>query len=178
MSQADAALRSLLDKQAIAEVLCRYARACDRADEGLLRSCFHTDSTHRHGGFEGSSVDFCTLAMKIILATKLEKHLVSNVLIELDGDLAIAESHYVAYHRQVNQRTGEEEDMFSGGRFIDRFERRSGEWRIGQRIGLIDYERFDPIAERGFRHLTAAQKSQRQPEDALYGLMPSLQGQR
>jgi hypothetical protein len=178
MSQPATALQSLLDKQAITEVLHQYARACDRADERLLRACFHPEATHKHGGFVGSSSDFCTLAMKIILGTKLEKHQVSNVLLELNGDVAIAESHYVAYHRQVNQRTGEEEDMFSGGRFVDRFERRDSEWRIAARVGLIDFERFEPVSERGFKQLTAAQKSQRQPDDALYQLLPSLQGKR
>ena len=170
----EAALAELLDRQAITEVLYRYARACDRADELLLRSCFHPDSQHRHGPFEGSSADFCTLAMKIILATRLEKHLVSNVMIELRGDVAFSECHYVAYHRQVNGRSGEEEDFFSGGRFLDRFERREGEWRIAQRVGLIDYERFEPVTDRGLRKLPAEARSRRRPEDELYRLLPSL----
>jgi hypothetical protein len=176
VSEPDAALQGLLDKQAIAEVLDRYARGCDRADEALLRSCFHANATHHHGQFEGTSAEFCTLAMNIILATRLEKHQVSNVLIELDGDRAVVESHYVAYHRQVNRRTSAEEDMFSGGRFIDRFERRNGAWRIAARVGLIDYERFEAVTERGFRNLVPAQKSRRQPDDELYTLLPSLRG--
>jgi SnoaL-like domain len=176
MTEADAALQGLLDKQAIAEVLHRYARGCDRADEALLRSCFHPESSHRHGAFAGTSADFCTLAMNIILGTRLEKHQVSNVLVELDGDRAVVESHYVAYHRQVNRSTSEEEDMFSGGRFIDRFERRNGAWRIAARVGLIDYERFDPVTERGVRSLAPALRSRRQPDDELYTLLPSLRG--
>lgn len=171
----ESALRTLLDKQAITEVLHRYARACDRADEQLLRSCFHPDSVHRHGRFNGTSADFCTLAMKIILGTKLEKHLVTNALIELEGDTAISESSYVAYHRQVNRETGEEEDFFSGGRFIDRFERRQGEWRIASRIGLIDYERFEPVTERGIAKLPASARSQRYPDDELYHMLGGTQ---
>ena len=41
-------LATLLAKQAITEVVVRYARAIDRLDEALLRSVFHPDSTHNH----------------------------------------------------------------------------------------------------------------------------------
>jgi 3-phenylpropionate/cinnamic acid dioxygenase small subunit len=172
----EAALAGLLDKQAITEVLYRYARACDRADEALLRSCFHPDSKHRHGRFEGTSADFVGFAMKIILGTRLEKHTMTNVLIELQGHAAIAESHYMAYHRQPNARTGEDEDFFTGGRFIDRFERRNGEWRIASRLGLVDYERFEAVTDRAIKNLPATARSQRAPDDELYRLMPSLRG--
>ncbi|MFO1377532.1 MAG: nuclear transport factor 2 family protein [Steroidobacteraceae bacterium] len=167
-------LQGLLDRQAITDVLNRYARACDRADEVLLRSCFHADSRHRHGGFDGSSADFCAFAMKIILGTRLEKHLITNVMIELDGDLATTECHYLAYHRQPDAQTGADVDYFNGGRFIDRFERRAGEWRIAERLGLIDYEAFHPVTERGVARLLPSQRSQRVPDDPLYSLMPSL----
>lgn len=174
MSNDGANLRALLDRQAITDVLNRYARACDRADEPMLRSCFHPDSRHRHGGFDGTSSDFCALAMRIILGTRLEKHLVTNVMIELDGDAATTECHYLAYHRQPDPPSGGDVDYFNGGRFIDRFERRGGEWRIAERLGLIDYEAFHPVTERNVAKLSPAQRSQRVPEDPLYRLMPSL----
>ena len=100
-----AALAELLDKQAIAEVLYRYCRGCDRADERTLRACFHADSQHRHGGFTGSSEDFCTLALRIVAPLKACKHLLTNVLIQVDGDVAFSESHYLAYHREARRKT-------------------------------------------------------------------------
>jgi len=170
----DQALQQLLDKQAITEVLYRYARACDRADEEMMRSCFHPDSRHRHGRFDGSSSDFVDFAMKIILGVKLERHLMTNVQIELDGDKAVSECYYLAYHRQTDPETGADEDYLNGGRFIDHFERRNGEWRISQRIGLMDFERFDPVRERIVHLLDASARSHRQPDDELYQHMPSL----
>jgi hypothetical protein len=169
----ETALQVLLDKQSISEVLIRYARACDRADEQMLRSCFHPDSVHRHGRFSGSSSDFVDFAMKIILGVKLEKHLMTNFLIEIDGDVAMSECYYTAYHRQPNKETGVDEDFFQGGRFIDRLERRNGEWRIASRIGLIDYERFDPVTERNVQKLPPTARSQRYPDDELYRALPS-----
>jgi 3-phenylpropionate/cinnamic acid dioxygenase small subunit len=162
------ALEGLLDKQAITEVLYRYARACDRADEGLMRSCFHPGSLHRHGRYQGTSAEFVTFAMKIISGSKRTKHLISNPLIEFEGDAALSECHYLAYHRLANAGTGAEEDNFSGGRFLDRFERRGGVWKIVERVGLLDFERFDSSTERTFPNLLPAQLSRRFPEDELY----------
>jgi hypothetical protein len=161
-------LRALLDKQAIAEVLYRYCRASDRADEALMRDCFHPGSTHRHGRFAGTSEDFVTFAMKIIAGSIRTKHLLTNVLVELDGDVAFSESHYFAYHRRLNAETGVEEDNFSGGRYLDRFERRAGRWKIVERVGLMDFERHDPATDRNFGKLLPEQRSGRYPDDELY----------
>lgn len=164
-------LQDLLDRQAITEILYLYCRACDRADEVLLRSLFHADSRHRHGGFDGLSQDFAGFAMKIIGKAKATKHVLTNVSIELDGDVAFAESHYSAYHRATNRDTGLEEDNFSGGRYLDRFERRNGGWKIAARVGLIDYEKFQAPTERGAAQLPPAARSRRLGEDALYELL-------
>lgn len=160
------ALDELLDKQAITEVLYCYCRGCDRADEAALRTCFHPDSQHRHGGFTGTSADFATLAMRIISGTRLTKHLLTNVLIELQGDVANSESHYFAYHRQVDPKTAVERDYFTGGRYLDRFERRGGVWKIVQRVGLIDFERHEPADPES--RVPDSQRSQRFPDDELY----------
>jgi hypothetical protein len=159
-------LDDLLDKQAITEVLYRYCRGCDRADEAAIRQCFHPGSLHRHGGFEGTSADFTALAMKIIGAAKRTKHLLTNVLIELNGEQALSESHYFAYHRQVDPKSGLELDYFTGGRYLDELQRRAGEWKIVRRLGLIDFERHaaaDPLSR-----APASQMSQRFPDDELY----------
>jgi hypothetical protein len=161
-------LEALLHKQAITEVLYHYCRACDRADEAALRDCFHPGSVHRHGAFVGTSADFATLAMKIISASKMTKHLLTNVLIELDGDAALSESHYFAYHRVTNRDIGAEEDNFSGGRYLDRFERRQGVWKIVERVGLLDFERFDAAADRTLFKRPPTERSRRYPDDDLY----------
>ena len=79
-------LSALAAKQEITEVLFRYCRGCDRADEAALRACFHPGSIHSHGGFQGSSADFIGLAMQIVGPLKSSSHMVTNVMIELNGD--------------------------------------------------------------------------------------------
>ena len=165
------ALATLLDKQAITEVLYRYCRGCDRADEEMLRSCFHPDSQHRHGSFTGTSADFCTLAMQIVTPLLACKHMLSNVLIQVAGDEASSEAHYLAYHRGVIRDSGEEEDRITGGRYLDRFERRNGEWRIVSRLGLIDLERYQPPADRTLQQLPPDRRGGKYPDDPLYQLL-------
>jgi hypothetical protein len=167
----NAEVQRALDRQAILELLYLYCRACDRADETLLRSCFHPDSQHRHGGFEGSSADFCTLALRIIRSAKVTKHMLTNAHIELAGEIAFSESHYQGYHCMPNQSTRVDEDHFAAGRYLDRFERREGRWRIAQRIGLCDFERFDPPSARGLASLPARARSLRLPDDELYAVL-------
>jgi hypothetical protein len=172
------ALQALLDRQAITEVLYLYCRACDRADEALMHSCFHPGSLHRHGGFNGTSADFVAMATKIIARARVTKHTLTNVLVELDGDRAFSESHYCAYHRLVAPGTGVEEDNFSGGRYLDRFERRDGRWRIVERLGLLDYERFEAPTERGFAKLPPTARSRRHPDDDVYALLAGFRMER
>jgi hypothetical protein len=66
-------------------------------------------------------------------------------LIEVDGDVARSESYLVAYHRV--EHDGREFDSLLGARYVDRFERRSGEWRIAQRSVIVDWERFDEVQD-------------------------------
>ena len=49
-------MQEYLAKQAITEVVYRYARAIDRMDEDMLRSVFHPGSRHNHF-YEGPSSD-------------------------------------------------------------------------------------------------------------------------
>ena len=53
------ALQTLIDKQALHELVLRYCRACDRRDFVLLRSLYHDDAIDDHGAmFCGSADEF------------------------------------------------------------------------------------------------------------------------
>ena len=170
------ALQALVEKQAITEVLYRYARALDRCDLPLLRSCFHPDSTHDHGDFEGSSLEFCDWALELLLRLTATQHHLGNVLIDLEGEVAHCETYWVAYHRIPAQAggsgvvagRGEETDLFIGGRYLDRMERRRGEWKIARRVGIHDWQRFEPASDGGFFHSDARKRGVRSRADLSY----------
>ena len=164
-SEANRALRELLDKQEIHEVLMRYCRGIDRCDEELLRGVYHPDAADNHGLFVGKAADFIPWALKALERDLSTKHYVTNELIELRGDIADVESYVLAVHHRVAEEGGLV-DLIMAGRYIDRFERRAGVWKIADRKVVMDWARIDPV-EKSFsveQFLTG----KRSREDAVY----------
>ena len=58
-------------------------------------------------------------------------HNLTNLLIDLDGDVATAESYCVTFARI--KADGQYYHSFTGARMIDRLERRDGSWGIAHR---------------------------------------------
>jgi len=143
----DSALAILLDKQEIHEVIMRYCRGIDRCDEELLRSVYHSNAWDDHGQFKGKASDFIPHCMKALredfLATM---HAICNELVEVDGDRAHSESYFVAYHRIM--KDGVEHELVLGGRYVDRFERRQGVWKIAHRVVAYEWDRIEPAGSR------------------------------
>jgi len=181
-------LQQLLDKKAIEEVIKTYARAIDRMDERLLRSVFHPGSKHAHF-FEGPSsnpelpskpgapADFVSFAMDVLRTHSRTHHQLGNTLIEMESDsVAFAETYFTAYHRMrpigdklaAPNAYDTEMDFFVGGRYIDRFEKRKGVWKITHRTGMTDWTRLEPPSSQGFGSISAAQISKRGKKDMVY----------
>lgn len=168
MTLNEKALSELLDKQQITEVLYRYARGWDRYDTDTLYACFHPDSTHQHAGFEGLSYDFIKMGLEMVEPVKSMTHLITNPLIMLKGDKALSECHFLAHHRRFKASGEGEEDMFLKGRYIDKLEKREGEWRIAHRTAVHDFERIVEPADQSLADAPGEQLGHRKPEDALY----------
>jgi len=134
----DALLTDLIDKQAITEQLYRYCRAVDRADRELLLSCYHPDAIDDHGKFRGTPKEFLAHLEKRTLnpAVGPLQHSLTNILIEIRGDIGYAESYF-----QSRFVTDGKELVMSVGRYVDRFERRSAEWKIAHRKVILEYAR-------------------------------------
>ena len=167
-------LEELAARQAITEILYLYARGWDRYDEAALRACFHDDSTHAHGAFKGLSQDFVTRGLESTAAVKSMTHLITNPMIVLKGDHAVSECSYLAHHRRDAADGSGEEDMFVKGRYLDEFEKRDGVWKISHRIGLIDFERVVPPADKTLKNATPDQLGHRKPDDPLYAMLAAF----
>jgi len=140
-------IRQLADKQEIAEVIYRRARAGDRKDIPLALSCYHSGATEDHEGFTGSAADF--LLNRSLLSkpadgpVKTLWHFISNILVELTGaDAASVESYHIAV--LVIRDDNGARDVTIGGRYLDRFERREGRWAIVHREVVFDWSRMEP----------------------------------
>jgi len=139
----DPALQELLDKQAIHELLLRYCRGVDRRDEELLRSVYHPDAIHEHGEHAMNAREFAGVVVDSIGRFAATSHFLTNVLAEVHGDLAHAESYVLACHRK--EQGGERSDLTLALRYVDRLERREGVWGIVHRVALHDWSREDPL---------------------------------
>ena len=165
----DAALQALLDKQAINELLIRYTRACDRVDEASLRSVFFPDATVQYSGFKGAvSGGFFDWLLGLIKSMHMTMHMITNVLIEIDGDQAHGETYLLSFKQMT--RDGKAYDRMLGGRYVDRFERRNGVWKIANRQIVFEWNRNDPPTGSWTLSHTPTDMlvGRRWPEDAIY----------
>ncbi|MGW0173828.1 nuclear transport factor 2 family protein [Rhodococcus sp. NPDC003322] len=155
---------SLIDKQEITEVLYRYARAVDRKDFDRVADCYFPDAIDNHGGYIGT-VDGLIEDMKARHATiDSSLHYVTNVLIELDGDTANVESYCLCYLRQVPQVPGGTQARATVKcRYVDRFERRDGQWRIADRIVVFDESVTEEIEDGLDSHWVRSRRSLEDP---------------
>ena len=144
----------LVDERAIRVVLLRYCRGVDRMDRDLVRSCYHDDAVDDHGTFRGTADEYVEWAFRLLGRYRTTMHFLGNMLIEpdeTDGDRAFAETYGIAIHRSDDPDP--RRNLRIGFRYIDRFERRAGEWRIAQRVcttewvDVDDPERRWPLAD-------------------------------
>ena len=132
-------LARLADRVEIEEVLNRYCRGVDRCDEATLAAVYHDDAIDDHGTFTGPAREFATWATKgAARSWHSSHHTVHNVLVDWAGpDTAQVESYVLG----INRRAGEDGQIeLFAGRYVDRFERRGGEWRIAHRRALRDVD--------------------------------------
>jgi hypothetical protein len=142
----EAALAELLAKQAITERLNDYCRAMDRIDDDLGRSVFHPQALANSGTmFDGTGYGFIDFVHESHSAMLSQNHAISNISIRIDGDTAGSET-YVTMHGRIKGEGDAIMQIKSLGRYIDRWEKRDGQWRIADRRYLHVMDEFRQIA--------------------------------
>jgi ketosteroid isomerase-like protein len=140
LEELSAAVRELQDRQAIHDCILRYSRGVDRLDRELLLSVYHPDAVDDHGMFVGGPEEFADWALDMHRSTHLsQQHCIFNHSCDLDGDVAHTETYYMFVGMN---RTGAP-FVVSGGRYVDRFERRAGRWAIAARVCIRDWAPVD-----------------------------------
>jgi hypothetical protein len=137
-------LQLLIDRQEILDAINRYCRGLDRHDDELLRSVFHPDALDNHGPWVGGREEFVRWANHECHEGLLgHMHHVTTHACEIESDVAHTETYVLFIHRHGDG----EAVTVGGGRYVDRFERRDGEWRIAVRRLVMDC-RFDADGSR------------------------------
>lgn len=140
MKTDEAFLRELRDREAIRDSILRYCRGVDRLDGELLRSAYHADGLDDHGifvGYRDAWVDW-VLDFHSRMQHRTQ-HMVLNHVCEIAGDEAHSETYWLfaGVNREGPPLT------LTGGRYVDRFERRDGIWAIAARKCVVEWREGD-----------------------------------
>jgi hypothetical protein len=135
--------RSVHDAE-IRHVLAKYCRGIDRMDEELVLSCFwlpkEASSRVVCGPFHGSPKDWVDFVFARVESDLVTTHHLCQSLIVTDADEAEAETYFLARH--AYEEDGGATVMAVAGRYADKLEARTGEWRIAHRAVIIDMRQF------------------------------------
>ena len=131
-----ARINELSDRAEIHDCMQRYARGVDRQDRALLRSAYHDGAVDDHVGFIGEVDDFIDWALAYHATQTRYQHYLLNHSADIDGDEAHAETYYLFVG---TDREPPNHITISGGRYVDRLERRDGRWAIVDRVCIVEF---------------------------------------
>lgn len=129
----------LIARHGISHALANHSRGVDRGDKELLASIFWDDSTVISGILNTSGADFADGIVDYVTAN-LDYcfHPNANEWIEVQGDHGVGEDYVIAHMCTGGQ------DVMTGGRYIDRYQRREGIWKIASRTFVADWNTTHP----------------------------------
>jgi len=146
--------KRIADRMAIQDVIFQWCRAVDRLDPEAIRQVFHTDAVDNHGSYSGGVEGLIEWVRERHRTIPCSIHKIGQILIEFGGpDVAVVETyvetlqHYPpnakASLEQLTGKTASQSevavDLMGRSRYVDRFERRAGKWRIARRTLVFDW---------------------------------------
>jgi hypothetical protein len=183
MAHADYSPERIADRLQIQDCIHRWCRAVDRLDYEGMRASFHPDAVDRHGAFDGDIDGLVEWIRARHAAIPFSMHAVSNMLIEFAGpDRALVETYvrttqrYPAEARQAldqlaGGRAGSGDgamDLLTCSRYVDRFERRDGEWKIALRTLVADWKQFVEVPQGQPKPPASQEVGRRNDDDFIY----------
>lgn len=142
---------TLEDRADIQDIIAAYAHALDRRRWGMMEKLFHKDAQFQFGTVAGDWRGFVEQARAIIDPCLSTQHQLGQIQYGFaDGNTCHTETYMTAMHTipvgypipDVFPDKGKIYSAVIAGRYVDRFEKRGGEWRIAQRTGLYDWREF------------------------------------
>ena len=135
-------LEELEARTAIEDCLKRFARAVDRQDWKLARTMYHDDAFDDHGFFKGAPDAFLAHIAMMHEVQQHSMHFNTNVLIEFQSkERAFVETYVLVLQRYADRR------VTASARYLDRFEKRNGEWRVAHRTLVFGDMVPEPMKE-------------------------------
>ncbi|MBY0400747.1 nuclear transport factor 2 family protein [Myxococcota bacterium] len=136
----DRELDRLLAERAITRVLHRYAQGVDRRRFDQIRDCYWPEARDDHGSFQGGVLEYVAWLEKVLPNVAVSSHQYTNVLIDVELEAGTAESEAYCLNGNVFP---DGRHLHHHLRYLDRWQRRDGEWRIAYRRVVTDWSRRD-----------------------------------
>lgn len=120
-------VRYLKDRQDIHDCIQRESRARDRQDVEQIAGCWWEDGADEHGPVITRVPDYPAKAnLGHTTNFNMTSHNITNHICEIEGDTAHCESYVVGALYWLDGKT----TTIAFGRYLDRLEKRNGEWRM------------------------------------------------
>lgn len=128
-------VRYLKDRLAIQDLIARHAHGHDRLDAAIITGTYHEDGVDEHGHAVNVGAAYADWANAVHAAgSQLHLHNITTHRCEIDGDVAHCESYVLVALLNNDGKTA----RFINGRYVDRVERRDGDWKIALRRATVD----------------------------------------
>lgn len=136
IAELEGKIQYLMDRQAILDCVARNAVGCDRHDSDILSSSYHADGVDEHGTQHiNPGPEYHQWANEVHSKGSLQNmHNITTHRCDIDGDVAHAESYVIGLFLNPDGATA----RLLAGRYVDRLERRDGEWRIALRRCTVE----------------------------------------
>lgn len=146
MTPSETVSQEMIDEFHLRKLVHAYCRAVDRGDVERLRALYHRDATDGHGGFsDGSASQFIERIAASRPYLRSMQHNITTVNFAIAGHTAEGEVYTIAVHTLIGK--GRDIDVVVGGRYLDKYEKRSDTWKFTRRTIVTDWARVtDPSA--------------------------------
>ena len=125
----------LKDRTAILDCIAKHARGHDRHDVEIITNAYHDDGVDEHGFAINPGPEYAAWSNAIHAAgSSQHTHNITTHTCEINGNEAHCESYVLVV---LLNNDGVSARLISG-RYIDRLEKRDGEWKIALRRTTVD----------------------------------------
>jgi hypothetical protein len=159
------------DRLQLEDLHSRFIHAGDRRDYDLLRSLYADGATEEHGAFNGPKEDFVDWLRQVHENFESVTHVITNILLSVEGDVAESESRGCTYLTLTADRPY---NLIVVNRHFDQYRKTAGRWLFTKRSLCLDWVQEFAPREAELELVKANPLGRMDREDPVYKKVPQL----
>lgn len=123
----------MTDREAIQQLMSTYVFCLDAKDYSRIAACLCEDAIFEHAGSDrliSGNAAIAALMKGVLEPLDATQHLLTNFIIEIDGDDASLTCDVLAHHIRLDP--GGARRYTAGGKYDVKLRRSGGDWRIAR----------------------------------------------